>query len=120
MEFRMYDVSCALNAWLFDAAFQLSTAWVMPTAYSRLAYSSARSVSGEFRTTLLSLSWVDAPWHQRMLRTAMFESMSCERPTPIGICICGYFFLISGAALTRSSYVTGPLGCPMSVQIFLW
>src|SRR5262245_60487936 len=103
MEFRMYDVSCALNAWLFEAAFQLSTAGVMPTAYSRLVYSSAARVSGELRTTLLSLSWIDPPWHQRMLRTAMLESMSWLRPIPMGICIWDAFFLTSGAALTRSS-----------------
>ena len=116
----MYDVSWALKAWLLEAAFQERTACVMPTEYRRLAYSSAARVSGELSTTLASLSWIEPPWHQSMLRTAMFESMSWLSPTPIGICICGYFFLISGAALTRSSYVAGPLGCPMSVQIFLW
>src|SRR4026208_454552 len=120
MEFKMYAVSWALNAWLLEAAFHDSTAWFMPTEYRRLAYSRALSVSAELRTTLPSLSWMEPPWHQRMLRTAMFESMSWERPMPIGICIWGAAFLISGPALTRSSQVEGPLGIPMSVHTFLW
>jgi hypothetical protein len=66
-------------------------------------YSRAARVSGELSTTLPSLSWMEPPWHQRMFRTAMFESMSWDRPIPMGICICGAAFFTSGAAFTRSS-----------------
>src|SRR6266542_2829631 len=100
MEFKMYEDSGALKGRLVEAALQDSTACLMPTDYSRFAYSRALRVSGEFRTTLLSLSWMEPPWHHSMFRTAMFESMSWLSPMPIGICICGYFFLISGAGLT--------------------
>src|SRR4026207_2570954 len=103
MEFRMYAVSWALNAWLLEAAVHDSTAWVMPTEDRPVACAGALGVSAGLRTTLPSLSWMEPPWRQRMLRTAMFESMSWERPMPIGICIWGAALLISGPALTRSS-----------------
>src|SRR6266511_4432734 len=51
MELRMYEVARAFSAWLFEAAFQLSTAGFIPASNSRFAKFRASSAWSDFKTT---------------------------------------------------------------------
>ena len=85
---------------MFDAAFQENTELVIVSLYSFAMYSTAATVSGEFRTTCWFLSWMDPPNDQIIARAAMFESSSLDIPIPIGTPL---LFLISAPPLSRSS-----------------
>src|SRR5712664_1905333 len=108
----------ALEALTFGARlFQLNTAGVIPTLNSRAPNVSASSAWSDFKTTFSLASWIEPSNDHSIARAAMFESSSCDIPMPIGIWISGCLALICGAAVTRSSHVTGPLGIPISVQM---
>ena len=82
IELRMYDSCPAARPWLLDAAFQEKTSGVIASRYNRAMKSTASTACGELITTCSFSSWIEAPNDQSKARPAMFESISCDIPTP--------------------------------------
>ena len=73
----------------------------------------ASTVAFDSSVTRPCSSWSAPPKDHSRLRSAMFESISCESPMPTGL---PNFSLIFRPPIRRSSQVSGPFGKPTSLQ----